>query len=498
MKKISRLLIANRGEIALRVIRTCRYLGIETVVIYKDSEEKLPHTKAGDISISLGEGTLLETYLNMDLMISIAKENDCQAIHPGYGLLSENAEFIKKVEKEKLIFIGPTSEAANLMGDKIESKNFAGSVGVPVIPGYSGSDQSSENLEVEAKKLGVPLLIKASAGGGGKGMRILHSLSEFKENLESVKREAMKSFGRDDILLEKFLVHPRHIEVQVFSDEHKNHLHLFERECSIQRRHQKIVEEAPAMNLSFDIKKKMFEAAVTLTSSINYRGAGTVEFILDESGEFFFLEMNTRLQVEHPVTEMITGVDLVKWQIEVASGCKLPVSQKDITQKGHAIEMRIYAEDPDNNFLPTVGKLQFTGALQDPNTHLDFGYCDGNNITIDFDPMLAKLQAFALTREEVLLRLDQSLKDLPFLGVKTNREYLSRIIKHPQFVKGTYDTEFTTLYADDLGPVEDEGLEELKSFALAEYFLGKGNKVIAHKASDSQGQSLWSQLTVTI
>lgn len=446
--KIKKILIANRAEIALRVIRTAKRLGIKTVTLYTEEEKHLPQRYLSDHSVYLGEGTLKETYLNMQKIIQIAKDNHCDAIHPGYGFLSENAAFSKLASDNGITFIGPTPEIINLMGDKKGSKEAMIKMGIPVIPGYHGADQSSDVLAKEATKIGYPVLIKASAGGGGKGMRIVWDAKDFASELESCKREALNSFGSDIVLIEKFIQNPRHIEVQVMSDNHGNHFHFFERECSIQRRHQKIIEESPSVALSDELRSKMTSTAVKISSGINYSGAGTIEFILDGEN-FYFLEMNTRLQVEHPITEEVTGYDLVELQIFAASNEAFSFSQDDITQTGHAIEVRIYAEDPDNDFMPVIGRIKHIGEPQS-YTRLDTGYIDGSEITVNFDPMIAKVIVHGEDRADATNLMLDSLSDLPFFGFKTNRDYLTRVLSHPEFIKGNTYTHFVNTYKESL------------------------------------------------
>lgn len=487
-KQFKKIMIANRGEIALRVLRTCRELGIATVTLYTDEESTLPHANAGDESVCLGSGALKDTYLNQDRLVGIAKELGVDAIHPGYGFLSENASFCRKVTAAGIKFIGPSPESMTLMGDKTGSKRKMEEIGVPLIPGYHGDDQSPDLLKKEAAKIGYPVLIKASAGGGGKGMRVVDKESEFNEALEAAKREAMNAFGDDRVLVEKYIRNPRHIEVQVMSDQHGNHTHVFERECSIQRRHQKIVEESPSPALDQGLREKMTAVATQISSAINYEGAGTIEFILDGDvpGAFYFLEMNTRLQVEHPVTEMVSGLDLVKLQIDVARGLALPYKQQDLLQRGHAIELRLYAEDPDNGFLPSIGKISKVGKT---SARLDTGYVDGNEVTISFDPMLAKLVVYGPTRNDAIASALMALKETPFLGVTTNRDYLARILRHPKFSEGETFTHFVQTYADSLKPQELS--EEETALAIAAHFLS--GKSGLEKASQAN-YSAWSEL----
>lgn len=451
--KIKKILVANRGEIALRVLKTAKEMGIKVVTVYAEDDKNLPHALFADESYSLGSGTLQDTYLNKTKLIDITKKSGADAIHPGYGFLSENEEFARMVEKAGIVFIGPTPESIVLMGDKIGSKKALEKINIPLTPGYHGDDQSEETLMKEAKKIGFPVLIKASAGGGGKGMRIVHQDSELTEGIRGAKSEGLKSFGSDKVLIEKYVVNPRHIEVQLMSDTHGNHLHFFERECSIQRRYQKVVEETPAPNMSQDLRLKICETAVEIARGINYRGAGTVEFIMAQDGNFYFMEMNTRLQVEHPVTEMVTGHDLVKYQIMVAQGDKLPLKQSDIKQKGQAIECRIYAEDPDNNFMPSIGKIDRIGSPTLRDVRLDCGFLDGTEVGVNYDPMLAKLVVWGETRDIAISKSIHSLDEVLFLGVKTNRDYLKRILAHKDFIKGHTHTHFIQDHKSDLEPV---------------------------------------------
>ena len=455
---INKILIANRAEIALRVIKTCKEMGIKTVSIYTDIEKTYPHAFCADESFCLGDGPLSDTYLNQDLLVKIAKDFGVDAIHPGYGLLSENPQFARRLAEEGITLVGPTPEAMELMGDKISSKIRMEEIGAPLIHGYHGDIQDSKFLKDEAEKIGFPVMIKATAGGGGKGMRVVHELSDFYESLEAARSEALKSFGNSDVLIEKFIQNPRHIEVQVMSDSHGNHFHFYERECSIQRRHQKIIEESPSPVLTEKLRKEICESAVKISRSINYLGAGTVEYILSENGEFFFLEMNTRLQVEHPITEMVTGTDLVRLQIIAAQGGKFDFSQSDISQRGHAIEVRIYAEDPDNNFLPSIGTITSIGNPRLNNIRFDSGFVSGNEVTINFDPMLAKLIAWGQNREHARKKILLSLTDTAFVGIKTNKDYLARVLNHQAFINGEANTNFVETFKDDLVlNVDDRG-----------------------------------------
>jgi len=464
---IKKILMANRGEISLRVLSTCREMDIPMVSVYTESEADLPHANEADQSVCLGAGALSETYLNQELLIQVAKDTGCNAVHPGYGFLSENAHFARKVSDAGLIFIGPSPESMELMGDKQASKFRMKELGVPLIPGYHGSDQSVRTLKDEAKKIGTPLLIKASAGGGGKGMRIVRELNEFESSLDSAKREAMNAFGDDRVLLERFIENPRHIEIQVFSDSHGNHLHLYERECSIQRRYQKVVEESPSPFVLDEWRAKFCEAALKITRGLDYLGAGTIEFMADAKG-LYFLEMNTRLQVEHPVTEMVTGLDLVKWQILAASGEKLPLSQEQIVQRGHALEVRLYAENADNDFMPTSGPLMAWGKSILRHTRLDTGYTDGNEVGTGFDPMIAKLIVWGEDREEARLKMIKALKSYGPLGLLTNNAFLQRVLEHPKFISGETWTHFLETHKDELRPPEvgDHQMAKALGYAL--------------------------------
>jgi 3-methylcrotonyl-CoA carboxylase alpha subunit len=470
LNKIDKILIANRGEIALRVIKTCKEMGIKTVTIFTEKERGYPHTYSGDESFSLGDGALSDTYLNHEKIIEIAKLSGAKAIHPGYGFLSENSLFAEKVTKAGIKFIGPRPDSMEIMGDKKTSKVEMEKISIPLIPGYHGENQEEDFLKNEASKIGYPVLIKASAGGGGKGMRVVEKEEEFISALNSAKREAQNSFGNDIVLIEKFIQNPRHIEVQVMSDTHGNHLHFFERECSIQRRHQKVVEETPSMALTDSNRDSITKTAVQIASGINYEGAGTVEFIMDANGEFFFLEMNTRLQVEHPITEMVTGSDLVRLQIIVAAGLELPMKQDEIKQSGHAIETRIYSEDPDNDFMPAIGKISRVGTTSLNNVRLDSGYVDGNEVTINFDPMLAKLVCWGVDRDSAISKTIHSLDEVVFLGVQTNRDYLKRIVDSKPFRECDTYTHFIETYSDLLTktPTTDEQIAKAISAFLVQ------------------------------
>lgn len=480
---IKKILIANRGEIALRVIKTCRRLGIKTVGIYAQDDSSLPHSYEADECVALGRGSLSETYLNQEKIISIAKDLGVDAIHPGYGFLSENRDFCKAVTAAGIKFIGPTPEAIELMGDKTSSKVKMQELGVPLIPGYHGDNQEDSFLFDQAKSIGFPVLIKATAGGGGKGMRIVHAEDEFESALAGAKREAKNAFGNDKVLIERYVQNPRHIEVQLVSDGQDNHFHFYERECSIQRRYQKVIEEAPAVGLNEKLKKDMCSAAVTIAKGIKYAGAGTIEFILENNENFYFLEMNTRLQVEHPITEMTTGVDLVELQIKAANGEAFDFKQEDIVQRGHAVECRIYAEDPDNDFLPTNGKIQQIAGTARVDYRLDCGYVSSNSISTSYDPMLAKLITYDEDRMGALDKMYLALNDVVFGGVKTNRDYLKRVLQNEKFLAGEITTHFLVENKSSLEK------QELSSFEKAL----TASAILVHKSSNIQ--NVWDYKT---
>lgn len=450
MKLINKILIANRGEIALRVMRTCRAMGIRSVAVYSDADARAPHVRVADESVHIGPAPSKDSYLNIEKIIVAAKRTGAEAIHPGYGFLSENADFAEACEAAGITFIGPTAEAIRTMGSKNTARRTMAEAGVPIVPGYDGDDQSIETLSKNVEAIGLPVLIKASAGGGGKGMRVVRDANDLRESLESARREAEKAFGDATLLIEKYIERARHIEVQIVGDQHGNLIHLFERECSIQRRHQKIIEESPSPGVSAESRKQICEAALTAARAIGYTNAGTVEFILAPSGEFYFIEVNTRLQVEHPVTEMITGIDLVKLQIEIAQGKPLAIAQEDVPQTGHAIEARVYAEDPANNFLPATGTILEWRAPSVSGVRIDDGVEAGSEVGIHYDPMLAKVIARGPDRETALRKLVYALTRFTILGVQTNREFLIRALEHPKLQSAIYHTEFVDEHQEEL------------------------------------------------
>ena len=464
----SKILIANRGEIACRVIKTAHQLGIRCVAVYSEADANARHVQMADEAFLLGPAASKDSYLRADKILQIAKQSGAQAVHPGYGFLSENEGFAEACAQAGIVFIGPPVPAIAAMGSKSAAKEIMSKAGVPLVPGYHGDNQEESFLAQEANRIGYPLLLKAAYGGGGKGMKVVWQASEFLEQLHSAKREALNGFGNDKILMERYLTKPRHVEIQVFADNFGNAVYLHERDCSIQRRHQKVIEEAPAPNFSADQRKAMGEAAVTAAKAIGYAGAGTVEFLFDEDGSFYFMEMNTRLQVEHPVTEMITGQDLVKWQLLVASNQPLPLTQAEIPLDGHAIEVRVYAEDPENNFLPATGKLTYL-RQPDENRHVrvNTGVVEYDEVSPFYDPMIAKLIVWDENRDRAIARMRRALDDYRIAGVKTNLAFLSSLVTHSAFAAAELDTHFIEHHQADLfAPEQSEPQQALLLAAL--------------------------------
>jgi len=442
VKKINKILVANRGEIAVRVMRTAKEMGIKTVAVYSEADKHAVHTRFADEAVCIGPPPASASYLVMDHIIDAAKKTNADAIHPGYGFLSENAVFAEKVAASGLIFIGPSPHAIRVMGDKITSKQTVKSFNVPLVPGMDEPITDVKHAKQIAGEIGYPVMIKASAGGGGKGMRIVESAADFESQMERAQSDARNSFGNDAVFVEKFISTPKHIEVQVLGDQHGNIVHLFERECSIQRRHQKVIEEAPSALMTPEKRAAIGAAAVSVAKSCGYFGAGTVEFIADEQFNFYFLEMNTRLQVEHPVTEQITGIDLVKQQILVAEGHPLAFAQEDITLTGHAVEVRVYAEDPTNNFLPDTGKLVRYAPPKGPGVRVDDGMEEGLEVPVFYDPMIAKLVATGANRTEAIARLLRAIDEYTIVGVKTTLPFCKFVLTHERFVSGAFNTKF--------------------------------------------------------
>ena len=470
----SKILIANRGEIACRVIKTARRLGIKTVAVYSDADRNARHVAMADEAVHIGSSPARDSYLVADKIIAAAQRTGAQAIHPGYGFLSENAGFAETCAKAGIVFIGPPPSAIHAMGSKSEAKKIMEKAKVPLVPGYHGDDQSPDVLAREAQRIGYPVLIKASAGGGGKGMRVVEESAKFADALAGAKREAKASFGDDHVLVEKYLTRPRHIEIQVFADGHGNCLYLFERDCSIQRRHQKVIEEAPAPNMDPARRKAMGEAAVAAAKAIGYQGAGTVEFIANQDGTFYFMEMNTRLQVEHPVTEMITGQDLVEWQLVVAAGGRLPLTQDQLRIDGHAVEVRLYAEDPARNFLPSTGTLVHLRLPEEgPQVRVDTGVRQGDVVTPFYDPMIAKVIVHDRDRTSAMRRMTGLMGETEVVGVTTNAALLKALCSHPAFVGGEVDTGFIERHREslfaDLKPADDRMLAVATLARLMEF-----------------------------
>ncbi|MFY9553872.1 MAG: acetyl-CoA carboxylase biotin carboxylase subunit [Blastocatellia bacterium] len=471
-RHFTKVLIANRGEIAIRVMRTCRAMGISTVAVYSDADSRAPHVRFADEAVHIGAAPSKDSYLNIEKITAAARRTGADAIHPGYGFLSENAGFAEACDTAGMVFIGPTADVIRKMGLKSTARKLMTEAGVRVVPGYDGADQSIKCLSKNAETIGLPVLIKASAGGGGKGMRVVRDASELEEAIQAARREAEKAFGDSTLLIEKYVENARHVEVQVLGDNHGHLIHLFERECSIQRRHQKIIEESPSPALNLELRRRICDAAVSAGRAIDYTNAGTVEFILEPSGEFYFIEVNTRLQVEHPVTEMITGLDLVQLQIEIAQGKPLSITQQEIKQTGHAIEARLYAEDPNNNFLPAAGTLhEWDVPMPGGGLRIDAGVAPGSEVGIHYDPLLAKLIAHAMDRETAGRRLSNCLSYLFAPGVQTNREFLIRALQHPGFSTGSYHTGFISEHLDELIAQEDEAEDILTASVVALYIM---------------------------
>ncbi|RZG70343.1 acetyl/propionyl/methylcrotonyl-CoA carboxylase subunit alpha [Acinetobacter wuhouensis] len=445
----SKVLVANRGEIAVRVMKTAKAMGYATVAVYSDADRNARHVKVADEAVYIGASKVSESYLSIQNIIEACKKTGADAVHPGYGFLSENTDFAAACAENGITFIGPPAPAIELMGSKRLSKIAMIQAGVPCVPGYEGDQQDIAHLEQQANQIGYPLMVKASAGGGGRGMRLVQSAADIVESLKTARSEAENAFGSGELILEKAVIAPRHVEIQVFGDTHGNYVYLFERDCSIQRRHQKVVEEAPCPVMTDALRQQMGEAAVAAARSCDYVGAGTVEFLLDASGEFYFLEMNTRLQVEHPVTELITGLDLVEWQLRVANGETLPLQQSELTLTGHAIEVRLYAEDPRLDFLPQTGQVQRWLPVELPNVRIDHGLLTEDEISPFYDPMVAKVIAYGKTRQDAIRLLARAVDDCVLLGVNSNKQFLVNLLRHPIIVKGDTNTAFIQEHFQD-------------------------------------------------
>lgn len=477
IKKITKILVANRGEIAIRVMKTAQKMGIKTVAVYSTIDRNAPHVKFADEAVWIGESPSNQSYLLGSKIIEVAKSLGADAIHPGYGFLSENAAFAEEAEKNNIIFIGPKSKAIHIMGSKLAAKEAVKAYNIPMVPGYDQAITDVAKAKEIATKVGFPILIKASAGGGGKGMRVVEKEADFESQMNRAISEATSAFGDGSVFIEKYVASPRHIEIQVMADAHGNILYLFERECSIQRRHQKVVEEAPSSVLTPELRKKMGEAAVLVAKSCDYLGAGTVEFLLDEKLNFYFLEMNTRLQVEHPITEMITGVDLVEMQIRVARGEVLSIKQEDLQINGHALELRVYAEDPLNDFLPSVGFLEEYILPEGEGIRVDNGFEEGMDVPIYYDPMLAKLITFGKTRSEAIQLMRKAIDNYKVKGVQTTLPFGKFVCEHEAFRSGNFDTHFVKNYydAEKLKSTHSQEAEIAALIALKQYLEDQKN-----------------------
>ena len=491
-----KILIANRGEIACRIIKTSKSMGVETVAVYSDADRDALHVEMADQSVYIGPSPASESYLAIDKLIAAALESGAEAIHPGYGFLSENADFCRQCGEHNIAFIGPPLEAIMSMGSKSAAKTIMAKAGVPLIPGYHGDNQEPKTLKKEADNLGYPVLLKAAAGGGGKGMRTVQTEADFDQALDAAKREAMSSFDDDIMLVEKLVLQPRHVEIQVFCDSHQNAVYLFERDCSLQRRHQKVIEEAPAPGMTEKLRQKMGAAAIKAAQAISYEGAGTVEFLLDSRGEFFFMEMNTRLQVEHPVTEMITGQDLVAWQLSVAAGDPLPCSQDELSITGHAFEARIYAEDPTHDFLPATGTLEVLDPPAENNyVRIDTGVLEGDKVSIYYDPMIAKLIVWGKDRAQALNRLTDALAEYHITGVTTNIGFLYNLATSNAFRASAVDTSFIEQNHNEIFRLREADIEYAAPLAASAVMNLRQSDALNTSQRSSDPNSPWHLTT---
>jgi len=475
--KFSKVLVANRGEIAVRVIQTAKAMGYQTVAVYSDADRNARHVQEADEAVYIGASKVSESYLSITKIIEACKKTGADAVHPGYGFLSENTDFAQACIDNQITFIGPTASAIELMGSKRLSKIAMIEAGVPCVPGYEGDRQDLEYLATQAEQIGFPIMVKASAGGGGRGMRLVQQSSELVEALQTARSEAENAFGSGELILEKAVIAPRHVEIQVFGDTHGNYVYLFERDCSIQRRHQKVVEEAPCPVMIPELRQQMGEAAVAAAKACAYVGAGTVEFLLDASGEFYFLEMNTRLQVEHPVTELITGLDLVEWQLRVANGEELPLQQHELTLNGHAIEVRLYAEDPRQDFLPQTGQVLRWKPANLPHVRIDHGMLATDEVSPFYDPMVAKVIAYGKTREDAIRLLARAVDDCILLGVNSNKQFLVNLLRHPVVVAGDTNTAFIQQHFQDDSSLHHQVLS-LETLAIAAALFSQSKGIV--------------------
>jgi acetyl-CoA carboxylase biotin carboxylase subunit len=490
MKKI---LVANRGEIAIRVMRTCREMGIKTVAVYSDADRSAPHVRYADEAVYLGPSPSNQSYLLIDKIISEALRLGVDGIHPGYGFLSENAQFSKAVSEAGMIFIGPKPKAIEIMGSKLAAKEAADQYNIPLVPGTKTAISDKEEAKSIARKIGYPILIKASAGGGGKGMRIVDRDEDLDEQMDRAVSEALNAFGDGSVFIEKYVASPRHIEIQILADSHGNIVHLFERECSVQRRHQKVIEEAPSVVLSPELREAMGKSACDVARSCDYLGAGTCEFIFDENHNFYFLEMNTRLQVEHPVTELITGIDLVKEQIQIARGEAISFRQEDLKIQGHALQLRVYAEDPSNNFLPSIGKLKTYRTPKGPGIRVDDGYEEGMDIPIFYDPMIAKLITYGKDRQEAISRMIRAISEYQIDGPATTLNFGTFTFKHPSFISGEFDTHFVKKHFSTESLLQSDAQSEEIASLLAIFLTEKQNKQSNQIQKTNNKSSTWKK-----
>lgn len=495
MSRIKKILIANRGEIAIRVMRTCRELDIESVAVYSEADRTSLHVRYAHEAYYIGKAPSSESYLNIEKILEVAKKCNADAIHPGYGFLSENADFARRCIEENIIFIGPSPEVIVQMGDKIKAREAMTNAGIPVVPGTDGAIETEEEVLEVIKKIGLPVMIKASAGGGGKGMRLVQNKSEIISAVRAARSEAKSSFNNDAVYIEKYINSPHHIEFQILGDQHGNAIHLFERECSIQRRHQKMIEETPSPLMTNELREKMGKSAVKAAKAVNYAGAGTIEFLVDNDLNYYFLEMNTRLQVEHPITERVTGIDLVKQQIRIAEGQKLELQQNDLSQEGHSIECRIYAEDPDNNFMPSSGKVYKISEPLGLGVRTDGYVYEGYEIPIYYDPMISKLIVWGNTRDEAIRRMRRALYEYKITGVKTSIKLLKRVMTNENFISGNYDTHFIEKNLDQL--ITNKEINENSDMVIIAAFidyLDKIGRTEENKKEFAPAQSRWKKI----
>ena len=492
---IKKVLIANRGEIAVRIMRSCREMGINTVAVYSDADRDSLHVRYATEAYYIGASPSQESYLNIDKILDTAIESNADAIHPGYGFLSENAEFARKVIEAGIRFIGPSPEAISAMGDKLTARKIMMEANVKVVPGTKENLENEQKLMEKANEIGYPIMVKASAGGGGNGMRLVKQESELVNAYKMAKSEAARAFGDDTVYMEKYIESPHHIEFQILADQQGNTVHLFERECSVQRRHQKVVEETPSPLMTPELREKMGQQAIAAAKSVNYVGAGTIEFLVDNNHNFYFLEMNTRLQVEHPITERVTGIDLVKAQINIANGLPLAFKQEDIRQNGHAIECRIYAEDPYNNFMPNPGKIKHISEPLGLGVRTDGYVYEGYQIPMEYDPMISKLIVWAQTRAEAIQRMKRALFEYKITGVKTSIPYLENIMLSPDFVSGNYDTHFIEKNAKALASKIDcvDECEEIALFVAYLDYIEKQNRGNASEFNQQNEKNSWKE-----